>query len=93
MDPEVIMETPLLMLVNILFRMVYLKVGYLTYKAKQQILNRQIYVKVDSDNRNSDSVRNSSQNFLLLVKMLLSTYNILQTHLENGFARYDTIIH
>ena len=39
------METPLLMLVNILFRMVYLKVGYLTYKAKQQILNRQIYVK------------------------------------------------
>ena len=67
--------TPMLLFVNVVFLTVYIKVGYLAYKAKREIRSQQVNSVGGQGNQNTSSSK-STRSLLLVILVFLSTYTI-----------------
>ena len=77
MDPTLMstLWTPMLFFVNLVFLTVYIKVGYLAYKAKREIRSQQVNSARGQGNQNT-SASKSTRSLLLVIGVFLSTYTI-----------------
>ena len=67
--------TPMLVFVNLVFLTVYIKVGYLAYKAKREIRSQQVNSAGGQGNQNT-SASKSTRSLLLVIGVFVSTYTI-----------------